>query len=100
MSHPEILLTTTGTIGLIFLVIFAGIIPICISAKATKDEEYDDEEDWMNALVGMYCFLGSLRNIPPNHLICAQEWAGWVCRVCFASRFSAWRHILPSRPRQ
>lgn len=56
MSHPEILLTTTGTIGLIFLVIFAGIIPICISAKATKDEEYDDEEDWMNALVGMYCF--------------------------------------------
>lgn len=56
MSHPEILLTTTGAIGLIFLVIFAGIIPICISAKATKDEEYDDEEDWMNALVGMYCF--------------------------------------------
>ena len=56
MTHPEIWLTTTGTIGLIFLVIFAGIIPICISAKATKDEEYDDEEDWMNALVGMYCF--------------------------------------------
>ena len=56
MSHPEILLTTTGAIGLVFLLIFAGIIPICISAKATKDEEYDDEEAWMNALVGMYCF--------------------------------------------
>ena len=56
MSHPEILLTTTGVIGLVFLLIFAGIIPICISAKATKDEEYDDEEAWMNALVGMYCF--------------------------------------------
>lgn len=56
MAHPEIWLTTTGVVGFVFLAIFAGIIPICISAKATKDEEYDDEEAWMNALVGMYCF--------------------------------------------
>ena len=57
MPHPEILLTVTGVIGLVFLLVFAGVIPICISAKATKDEEYDDEEAWMNALVGMWCFM-------------------------------------------
>lgn len=56
MPNPETGLTAIAVTGFIFLIIFAGIIPICISAKATKDEEYDDEEAWMNALVGMYCF--------------------------------------------
>lgn len=55
MTHPEIWLTTTGVVGFVFLTIFAGIVPIRISAQAVKDEEYD-EEAWMNALVGMYCF--------------------------------------------
>lgn len=56
MTHPEIWLTTTGVVGFIFLTIFAGIIPIRISAQAVKDEEYDDSDDWGNALVGMLYF--------------------------------------------
>lgn len=56
MTHPEIWLTVTGVIGLPFFVIFVGIIPSCISSQARKDEEYDDDEAWENALVGMACF--------------------------------------------
>ena len=59
MAHPEIWLTTTGVVGFIFLVIFAGIIPIRISAQAVKDEEYDDSHGWGNALVGMCYFWGT-----------------------------------------
>ena len=59
MAHPEIWLTTTGVVGFIFLVIFAGIIPIRISAQAVKDEEYDDSHGWGNALVGMRYFWGT-----------------------------------------
>lgn len=44
MTHPEIWLIVTGVIGLVFFVIFVGIIPGCISAQARKDEEYDDDE--------------------------------------------------------
>jgi hypothetical protein len=32
MPHPEIWLTTTGVVRFVFLAIFAGIIPIRISA--------------------------------------------------------------------
>ena len=56
MTHPEIWLIVTGVIGLVFFVIFVGIIPGCISAQARKDEEYDDDEAWETALVGMVCF--------------------------------------------
>ena len=56
MTHPEIWLTTTGVVGFVFLAIFAGIIPIRISAQAVKDEEYDDSHGWGNALVGMLYF--------------------------------------------
>jgi hypothetical protein len=56
MTHPEIWLIVTGVIGVAFFVIFVGIIPSCISSQARKDEEYDDDEAWENALVGMACF--------------------------------------------
>lgn len=56
MTHPEIWLTTTGVVGFVFLAIFAGIIPIRISAQAVKDEECDDSHGWGNALVGMLYF--------------------------------------------
>lgn len=55
-QHPEIWLIVTGVIGVAFFVIFVGIIPSCISSQARKDEEYDDDEAWENALVGMACF--------------------------------------------
>ena len=56
MTHPEIWLIVAGVIGVVFFVIFVGIIPSRISAQARKDEEYDDDEAWENALVGMACF--------------------------------------------
>lgn len=59
MTHPEIWLTVTGIIGFIFLVIFAGVIPICILAKATKDEKWNDEDAWLNALVSLIWFWGA-----------------------------------------
>lgn len=59
MTHPEIWLTTTGVVGFVFLTIFAGIVPIRISAQAVKDEEYDDSHGWGNALVGMLYFWGT-----------------------------------------
>lgn len=59
MTHPEIWLTTTGIVGFVFLAIFAGIVPIRISAQAVKDEEYDDSDGWGNALVGMLYFWGT-----------------------------------------
>lgn len=59
MPHPEIWLTTTGVVGFVFLAIFAGIVPIRISAQAVKDEEYDDSDGWGNALVGMLYFWGT-----------------------------------------
>ncbi len=55
-QHPEIWLIVTGVIGVAFFVIFVGIIPSCISAQARKDEEYDDNEAWESAFVGMVCF--------------------------------------------
>lgn len=55
-QHPEIWLIVTGVIGVAFFVIFVGIIPSRISAQARKDEEYDDNEAWDSALVGMACF--------------------------------------------
>ena len=55
-QHPEIWLIVTGVIGVAFFVIFGGIIPICISAQARKDEGYDDNEAWESAFVGMICF--------------------------------------------
>lgn len=55
-QHPEIWLIVTGVIGVAFFVIFVGIIPICISAQARKDEGYDDNEAWESAFVGMICF--------------------------------------------
>jgi hypothetical protein len=56
MTHPEIWLIVAGVIGVVFFVIFVGIIPSRISAQARKDEEYDDNEAWDSALVGMACF--------------------------------------------
>ena len=56
MTHPEIWLIVAGVIGVAFFVIFVGIIPSRISAQARKDEEYDDDEAWDSALVGMACF--------------------------------------------
>lgn len=56
MTHPEIWLIVAGVIGVAFFVIFVGIIPSRISAQARKDEEYDDNEAWDSALVGMVCF--------------------------------------------
>lgn len=55
-QHPEIWLIVAGVIGVAFFVIFVGIIPSCISAQARKDEEYDDNEAWDSAFVGMVCF--------------------------------------------
>ena len=55
-QHPEIWLIVTGVIGVAFFVIFVGIIPSCISAQARKDEEYDDNEAWESAFVGMVYF--------------------------------------------
>lgn len=56
MTHPEIWLIVAGVIGVAFFVIFVGIIPSRISAQVRKDEEYDDNEAWDSALVGMACF--------------------------------------------
>lgn len=56
MTHPEIWLIVAGVIGVAFFVIFVGVIPSRISAQARKDEEYDDNEAWDSALVGMACF--------------------------------------------
>ena len=56
MTHPEIWLIVAGVIGVVFFVIFVGIIPSRISAQVRKDEEYDDNEAWDSALVGMACF--------------------------------------------
>lgn len=56
MTHPEIWLIVVGVIGVAFFVIFVGVIPSRISAQARKDEEYDDNEAWDSALVGMACF--------------------------------------------
>ncbi|MCG5105640.1 hypothetical protein MBO12_01235 [Candidatus Saccharibacteria bacterium] len=56
MTYPEIWLIVAGVIGVAFFVIFVGVIPSRISAQVRKDEEYDDNEAWDSALVGMACF--------------------------------------------
>lgn len=56
MPNPEIWLTAIAVTGFIFLVIFAGIIPARISAKATKDKHYNDDDAYYNAFVGIICF--------------------------------------------
>lgn len=56
MPHPEIWLTAIAVTGFVFLIIFAGIIPARISAKATKDKYYKDDDAYYNAFVGIICF--------------------------------------------
>lgn len=54
-QHPEIWLIVTGVIGLVFFVIFVGIAPSSITKKA-KNEDYEDDDAWEAALVGLACF--------------------------------------------
>lgn len=56
MPNPEIWLTAIAVTGFIFLVIFAGIIPARISNKATKDRNYESEDAYYKAFVGIICF--------------------------------------------
>lgn len=56
MPHPEIWLTAIAVTGFVFLIIFAGIIPARISAKATKNKYYKYDDAYYNAFVGIICF--------------------------------------------
>lgn len=56
MPNPEIWLTAIAVVCFVFLVVFAGIIPARISAKATKDKNYKDDDAYYNAFVGIICF--------------------------------------------